>query len=84
MKIINVIVLEERILKLMSECGIKVGDYKYIPVCNDFNAMRYEKGLKYEYVIKKLSKKYDISESTVKRLIRKMNKDINEKSLSDH
>lgn len=46
--------------------------------------MRYEKGLKYEYVIKKLSKKYDVSESTVKRLIRKMNKDINEKSLSDH
>lgn len=64
-----------KILELMSKHDIRVSDYKYVDLYMDYVRMR-EKGIKYIAVIMELSEKYDISESTVKRIVKRFSKDI--------
>ena len=54
--------------KSMSEIGVKMGDYKYIGLCQEYNDL-VAKGEKREYARTILSKKYSVSESTVFRII---------------
>lgn len=61
------------LLKSMSEIGIKVDDYKYIGLCQEYNEL-VAKGHKREYARAVLSRKYSVSESTVFRIITRMNK----------
>lgn len=61
--------------KSMSELGIKMDDYKYIDLCQEYNEL-VSKGNKREYARAVLSRKYSVSESTVFRIITRMNKSI--------
>lgn len=61
------------LMKSMSEIGIKVDGYKYIGLCQEYNEL-VAKGHKREYARAVLSKKYSVSESTVFRIITRMNK----------
>lgn len=62
-------------MKSMSELGIKMDDYKYIDLCQEYNEL-VSKGNKREYARAVLSRKYSVSESTVFRIITRMNKSI--------
>lgn len=59
-------------MKSMSELGIKMDDYKYIDLCQEYNEL-VSKGEKREYARAILSKKYSVSESTVFRIISRLN-----------
>lgn len=58
--------------KSMSEIGVKMDDYKYIGLCQEYNDL-VAKGEKREYARAILSKKYSVSESTVFRIISRLN-----------
>ena len=75
MEVVELLGLGERLLKLMSECDIKVTDYKYISMYDKYVRLR-EEHCKYWYAVKVLSEEYDISESAVCRLIRKFSKSV--------
>lgn len=61
--------------KSMSEIGIKMDDYRYIGLCQEYNEL-ISKGHKREYARAVMSRKYSVSESTVFRIITRMNKSI--------
>lgn len=63
------------LMKSMSDIGIKMDDYKYIGLCQEYNEL-VAKGHKREYARAILSRKYSVSESTVFRIITRMNKSI--------
>lgn len=75
MKVIEILQLGREILKKMSECGIKVDDYKYADMYREYEEMR-SKGEKYWYVIKCLSDRYKVSESKAIRIIRRLSKEV--------
>ena len=56
-------------LKVMSDCDIPVHYYRYIPMFEDYLAMR-SRGEKKAYIILHLAEKYEVSDSTVKRVLR--------------
>ena len=58
-------------MKMMSECGIKTGDWIYASMYDDYQSMKQKKE-KFRYIIAVLSDRYGISESTVKRVIRRL------------
>ena len=56
-------------LKMMSDCDIPVTYYRYVPMYEDYLQMR-RSGETKAYIILHLADKYDVSESTVKRVIK--------------
>ena len=75
MKAYKMLFLLRDFMKSMSELGIKMDDYKYIDLCQEYNEL-VSKGNKREYARAVLSRKYSVSESTVFRIITRMNKSI--------
>lgn len=75
MKAVEILRLGQEILKRMSECGIKVEDYKYADMFREYEDMRF-RGEKYWYVISYLADKYNVSESKAVRIIRRLSKDV--------
>lgn len=61
-------------LKVMSANDVKLNDWKYVEMYEEYVLMRAE-GVKYRAVIAILSEKYDVSEATVERVIRRFRKD---------
>lgn len=58
-------------LKSLSECDIKIDDYRYIDMYLEFKEML-AKNEKKEYIKSYLASKYCISESSVSRVIRRL------------
>jgi len=75
MEAYKVLFLIRDLAKSMSEIGIKMDDYRYIGLCQEFNDL-IAKGEKREYARAILSRKYSVSESTVFRIISRLNKPI--------
>lgn len=76
MKVVELLSIGGEILKRMSDCGIRVDDYKYADMHREYVDMR-SRGEKYWYVVAYLADKYNISESNVVRIIRRLSKDVN-------
>lgn len=75
MEAYKVLYLIRDLAKSMSDIGIKMDDYKYIGLCQEYNDL-IARGNKREYARAVLSRKYSVSESTVFRIITRMNKPI--------
>ena len=73
MKAVEILFLGKEILKKMSELDLRVNDYQYLSMKDDYDRMRRE-GEKVEYILAFLSRKYKVSDSTVKRIIRRLSK----------
>lgn len=58
-------------VQMMSKFGLNVDDVKYIPMFEEYLAMRMN-GAKVTQIIVRLSETYYLSESTVKRVIRRL------------
>ena len=67
--------INKKLMELMSKLDIKSTDYKFVTLYEEYLSMKKE-CLKYWYIITHLSEKYKISESTIKRLIRKFSKEV--------
>ena len=68
--------LFQETMKRLSECDIRTDDYKYIPMYLKFKDMLKRKEKK-EYIKTSLANEYDMSESSVIRVIRRFDKSVN-------
>lgn len=75
MKVINLLKLGGDFMKLMSENDIKMSDHKHIDMYTEYVRMR-DEGVKYVAVVMILSQKYAVSESTLKRIVKRFEKDL--------
>lgn len=76
MKVADLVNLCGEILKLLSKYDIKVSDYKYTDLFPEYASMA-EKGYKVSYIVAILSEKYEISEASVYRILRRFRKPVN-------
>lgn len=68
----ELLLLNRDMLKMLSKHGIYTDDYKYILLYKEYQKMKSE-NLKTAYIIQILSDKYNMSERTVYRTIRRFN-----------
>ena len=58
-------------VKIMSKCGLSVDDVRYIPMYEEYLSLR-RSGVPKERIYQHFRSKYHVSESTVKRVIRRL------------
>ena len=58
-------------VKAMSKCGLSVDDFRYVPMYEEYLYLRSE-GVPKERIYQHFRSKYHVSESTVKRVIRRL------------
>lgn len=75
MKAVKILNIGAELLKMMSICDLKVEDYKYLEMYSEYVKAR-NACVKYNAVIYDLSIRYKMSESTVKRVIRRFEKEV--------
>lgn len=63
--------INAKLLKTLSDYGIKMDDYKYVDLFRDFVEMR-TNGDKTTYIVVKLAEKYKLSETSVYRVLRRL------------
>ena len=76
MKVIELVKINRKPMELMSKCDIKQSDYQYIELFDEYKRLRDNKE-KYWYIIASLAERYQISESSVKRLIKRLSREVN-------
>jgi hypothetical protein len=74
MKVVEFLKIGRELLKLMSSFDLKCSDYKYIELYDEYMKMRVENE-KVDYILCFLSSKYSLSESTIKRIIKRLSKE---------
>lgn len=75
MKATEILKIGHELLKIMSELDLRVSDYKFLGMKADYDRMRNNKE-KVDYINAFLANKYNVSESTVKRVIRRLSKEV--------
>ena len=58
-------------IKIMSKCGLSVDDGRHIPMYEEYMSLR-RSGVPKERIYQHFRSKYHVSESTVKRVIRRL------------
>lgn len=71
MKAVEILKLLREALKMMSDNGLRLDDWRYVEMYADYVRMKRD-GEKYWYIIAELSRLYEVSESTVIRIIRRL------------
>ena len=75
MKTVDILQIGEKFLKLMSKLDLKRDDYRHIALYEEYMKMRGE-GEKVDYIMVRLSDKYGLSESTIKRVIKRLSQEV--------
>ena len=70
MEIVEFVKVGRELLKLMSEYGIRVDDYKYIETFEDFRNLRSHR-VKYREAIRLLANEKNVSERTLERVFKR-------------
>ena len=60
-------------VKTMSKCGLYVEDYRYVPMYEEYLSLRRE-GVPKERIYQHFKSRYHISESTIKRVVRRFSR----------
>ena len=58
-------------VKTMSKCGLAVDDVRYVPMYEEYLSLRRE-GVPKERIYQHFRSKYHVSESTVKRVVKRL------------
>ena len=58
-------------VKTMSKCGLSVDDVRYVPMYEEYLSLRRE-GVPKERIYQHFRSKYHVSESTVKRVVKRL------------
>lgn len=74
MKVVELLKICGEMLKTLHENGISIDDYKHLPMLFDFQSMK-ECGDKTSYIVLVLSRKYNICERKVYKVLNKLLKD---------
>lgn len=75
MKAAKLLKIGAEILKMMSENDLRVKDVQHLDLYVDYQNARKNK-VKYNAIVYDLSIRYNISESTVKRIIRRFEREV--------
>lgn len=76
MKIAELVKISMESLKMMSKSGIKTEDWQHITMYEEYLAMR-KNFEKYRYIIAHLAEKYHMSESSIKRVVKRLSREVN-------
>ena len=76
MRTFELVKISKGILKLLSNLDVKIDDYKYVDLFDEYETMA-KNGDKISYIVTFLSQKYNISEASVYRLIKRFKNTIN-------
>ena len=71
MEIAEIVRLGRELLKMMSEYDVRIEDWKYLRLYEEYKAMR-SKNVKYRFVISELALTHNISRSKVERIVRRL------------
>lgn len=72
---IDLVKISECLLKSLSKIGIKTGDFKYIEMYDEYKKLEGE-GMKKEYIRTMLASKYKTSETTIFRVVSRLEKHV--------
>jgi AraC-like DNA-binding protein len=75
MKKVLFLKLNTEMLKLMSECGLRSDDYKYVRAYEEYQFLRAE-GQKADVILMEMAQRYRVSESTLKRAFRRLSGEV--------
>lgn len=75
MEIAKFVEIDQELLKLLSENDVKIGDWKYIKLYEEYKCMR-QKSIKYRYAVAHLAATHNMSRAKVERIIRRLSKDV--------
>ena len=75
MKVIDFLKIGREFLKRMSNLDLKRDDYNHIELYEEYMVMRGE-GNKVDYILSFLSCKYKLSESTIKRIVKRLSNEV--------
>lgn len=75
MKTYEVLKINESFLKLLSKYDIRSDYWQYLPMYEEYLSMR-SNNEKYRYTVAVLAFKYNISQSSVSRIVRMFEKDV--------
>lgn len=64
------------VCKVLADNGVSPSDYKFVSLVEEYNRLKGE-GHKYAYIVFYLSQQYDIGETTVYRIIKRLGEEIN-------
>lgn len=75
MKAVELVKISRNALEMMSKYDIKQNDWQFVPMYEEYLAMR-QKREKFRYVLAYLAEKYSLSESSVRRVIRRLGMEV--------
>ena len=75
MKAVEILRIGKELLKVMSTFDLRRDDYLHLELYEEYLKMRSE-GEKVDYVLYFLSRKYKVSESTIKRIVRRLSNEV--------
>ena len=75
MKAIDILSLAEGIITTLDRNDIKTADVRYVQMYRDWQRMR-EEGHKWDWIMYWLGKEYELSEASVWRILKRMDKEI--------
>ena len=74
MKVYEMLKLGGEMLKLMSANEVNRDDWRFVPMYEEFRAIRHN-GMKYREAVRMLAEDYHISRATVERAIKRLERD---------
>ena len=75
MKVAELVKISSEALKMMSNSGIRIGDWEHVTMYEEYLSMRINKE-KFRYIMAFLAEKYRLSESTVKRILKRLSSEV--------
>ena len=75
MKVAELVKISMEALKMMSNSGIKIEDWQHIEMYEEYMDMR-KNCEKFRYIMAYLAEKYKTSESTIKRVVKRLSREV--------
>ena len=75
MKAVELLKIGAEMLRLMSQFDLRVEDYKHIDMFEEYWQMRLS-GVKVDAILYDLAERYGMSESTVKRVVKRFGREV--------
>ena len=75
MKVVELVKISMEALKMMSDSGIRTEDWQHIKMYEEYIDMR-RNCEKFRYIIAHLAEKYKLSESSIKRIVKRLSREV--------
>ena len=75
MEIVEIVRIGRELLKLLSENDVKLEDWKYLKMFEEYKRRRANK-VKYRFAVMELAMAHNLSKSKVERIIRRLSKSV--------